>query len=175
MPKISHICINCNKEFLAYKKEFRKYCSKDCKYSSGHTKEAKQKMREAKLKNPTNYWLGKKLSPEHNRKLQEGKENSKYPHNWRGGVNPINDTIRKSIEMRLWREAVFARDNWTCKKCDKKGEKIHPHHIKAFAYYPKLRFAIDNGITFCVKCHRKFHKKYGIKNINQKQLTEFLK
>lgn len=79
--------------------------------------------------------------------------------NWKGGVTSINEKIRKSIEYRLWREAVFARDNWTCQKCNKQGVKLNAHHIKRFADYPELRFAIDNGITQCEKCHNKTKRK----------------
>ncbi len=93
---------------------------------------------------------------------------------WRGGISPINELIRKGIEFRLWREAVFARDNWTCQKYGTKGGKLHPHHIQNFSNHPELRFAIDNGITLSEKAHREFHKKYGLKNNTQKQLEEFL-
>ena len=74
---------------------------------------------------------------------------------WKGGITPINQKIKNSIEYRLWREAVYARDNWTCVECGKKGGEIHAHHIKRFSEYPEIRFAIDNGITLCVKCHKK--------------------
>ena len=78
---------------------------------------------------------------------------------WRGGVTPENVKIRSSIELRLWREAVFARDNWTCQKCgDNTGGNLNAHHIKPFAKYPELRVDINNGITLCVKCHKHIHE-----------------
>ena len=89
---------------------------------------------------------------------------------WNGFTTPENDKIRGSIEYRLWREAVFARDNWTCQKCKVKGGTLHPHHIQNFAQFPELRFAIDNGITFCKEHHKEFHRSYGIKNNNQEQV-----
>src|SRR3990167_1051067 len=74
---------------------------------------------------------------------------------WKGGVTPIHQKIRMSLEYRLWREAVFARDRYTCVWCgDDKGRNLNADHIKPFAFYPELRFAIDNGRTLCVKCHR---------------------
>ena len=73
---------------------------------------------------------------------------------WCGGINPQNRKIRKGVENRLWREAVFARDNWTCQQCGKRGGRLHAHHIKSFKNYPELRFSIDNGITLCLDCHK---------------------
>jgi len=79
-------------------------------------------------------------------------------NNWKGGVTPANKIVRTSIEYKLWREAVFTRDNWTCQDCGKRGSTVlHPHHLKSFANFPELRFAIDNGVTLCVNCHMERH------------------
>jgi len=94
--------------------------------------------------------------------------------NWRCGITTESEKIRKSIEYRLWRESVFARDRYTCQKCLKGNKYLRSHHINNFADYPELRTAISNGITFCKKCHNKFHKKYGKRNNNKEQLKEFL-
>jgi len=94
--------------------------------------------------------------------------------NWKGGINPINDTIRKSWNYKIWRRACFQRDNFTCQKYGISGGRIVAHHINNFADFPELRFALDNGITLSEKAHREFHKKYGKHNNTKEQLNEFL-
>src|SRR3990167_10064205 len=34
--------------------------------------------------------------------------------NWQGGLTPTNKRIRNSHEYKLWRKAVFEKDNYTC-------------------------------------------------------------
>ena len=145
-------------------------------HNKPHTEETKQKIREHNLLHPRRYWKGKKL-PEHVREAQrksvtgnkwlvgkhwknskEFKEKArqrflgeKNPR-WKGGITPLNQQIRHTPEYKLWREAVFKRDNWTCFWCGFKGY-VEADHIKPFAYFPELRFAIDNGRTLCRPCH----------------------
>ena len=76
---------------------------------------------------------------------------------WKGGIADVNDKIRKSLEYKLWRKAVFERDNYTCVWCGVKDKTIQADHIQTFAEHPELRFAIDNGRTLCGKCHYKRH------------------
>ncbi|MCX5781780.1 MAG: NUMOD3 domain-containing DNA-binding protein [Elusimicrobia bacterium] len=137
-----------------------------------HSDETRRKISESH-KGSKNYLYGKHLSEETKKKMSEVHKRENNP-NWKGCITPENDRIRKSREFRLWREAVLARDNYTCQKCGQKGGKLQSHHIFNFATYLDLRFAIDNGITLCKDCHSDFHKRYGIKNNTREQLKEFL-
>ena len=97
---------------------------------------------------------GKKHSEKTKKKMSEARKGKKNA-NWQGGITPINFKIRNSKEYALWRIAVFERDNYTCVWCgDNKGGNLNADHIKPFAFYPELRFAIDNGRTLCIPCHK---------------------
>lgn len=79
--------------------------------------------------------------------------------NWKGGITEVNHKIRTSLEYKLWRTAVFTRDNFTCVWCGFIGGELHADHIQLFSTYPELRFAIDNGRTLCKPCHLLRHRK----------------
>lgn len=90
---------------------------------------------------------------------------------WKGGVSNENKRIRNSKKAKDWRKAVFERDNYTCKLCGKRGGILNADHIKPFAYFPELRFDVDNGRTLCAPCHKttetygaNVHKIYGKKD-----------
>lgn len=111
--------------------------------------ETKEKLRLANL--------GKRPSVETRLKRSKALKGDKC-YLWRGGITKDNLARRNSIEIRLWREAVFARDNWTCQNCgDKRGGNLQAHHIKHFSEYPELATSIENGITLCRRCHAKEH------------------
>lgn len=134
MPKVGIVCVGCQKSFeVRHQHSFRKYCTKQCS-----------------LDNKPTWNKGKRMSPELRAKLS-----GKNASNWQGGKTTESQIIRHRVEYRLWREAVFARDNWTCQTCFTRGGTLNADHIKPFSLYPELRFAIDNGRTLCLECHKK--------------------
>lgn len=134
---VARKCKICDKEFLAkpylVRLNYANYCSRQCYWIGKRGKIMRNK--------------GRPLTEEHRLKLSGENAN-----NWQGGISSKNEIERKKVEYRLWRIAVFTRDNYTCQKCGKKGD-MHAHHIKSFSQYSELRYAIDNGQTLCTTCH----------------------
>jgi len=137
---------------------------------------------------------GKKFSDESRKKMSISHKShiawnkgKKYPQiakekhpNWKGGITPLNHSIRTSMEMKLWKKAVFERDNYICVFCSKPGgwskelkRKIilNADHIKPFALFPEFRLSVDNGRTLCEECHRKTDTYAGKKILNNKTLS----
>lgn len=84
-------------------------------------------------------------------------------------------TRREYTEYWKWRKSVYERDSYTCQCCgDSKGGNLVAHHYKNYSEHKELRTEINNGVTLCNKCHRKFHNVYGNKNNNKEQFDEFV-
>ena len=92
---------------------------------------------------------------------------------WKGGVTKPNEAARRSVAYYEWRNNVFKRDRYACRKCGSTKRKIRAHHIEPFHSHPDMRTKVENGITFCVDCHLTFHHIYGYKNSSQ-QLIIYL-
>lgn len=142
-----------------------------------HTKETRERISGSK-KGKKLSCEGKKLSQTHKQHLKENhkgflglkhslktrkllseQRKGESGSNWQDGKSVKNDKIRKSLEYKLWREAVFKRDNYTCIWCGARSGngnalELHADHIRPFAFFPELRFAIDNGRTLCIDCHK---------------------
>lgn len=166
--KFNKNCLFCKKQFTKKpnlgktKWELKKYCSLKCSSNAQKGVLGKLKHTEEFKKLVSMRHKGKTISLETRKKISTSKKGSKN-HNWKGGISTEYRLQRASMENRLWRTAVFERDNYTCVWCFKKGgwskeEKkqiiLNADHIKPFISYPELRFAIDNGRTLCVDCHR---------------------
>jgi hypothetical protein len=94
---------------------------------------------------------------------------------WKKGTKtPESQAIRNSREYRLWRTAIFEKNNFTCQKSGQRGGRLEAHHINNFEEKKELRLAIDNGITLSEKSHKEFHRIYSKKNNTREQLVEFL-
>jgi hypothetical protein len=59
-------------------------------------------------------------------------------------------------KLKLWKQLVLERDNYTCQECNSKIN-LHAHHIQSKSSHINLCYDVDNGITLCNLCHRKKH------------------
>lgn len=104
---------------------------------------------------------------------------------WKGGIYPLKLMLRDLKEHANWIKEVLERDSYTCQKCGKDRIFLHCHHIKPLSkileeflkQYSQfspiddketlVRLAItyqsfwdiNNGITYCKKCHYLLHTK----------------
>ncbi len=150
------ICPICGIEKYKYPRDLKRtktsFCSAICAYQS---------------------FKGKNHSPKS--QFKKGQNSGSLHPQWKGGITPVNNTIRGSLEYKLWQDSVKNRDGNCCTKCgDTRISRLMAHHILNFSSNPELRFAIDNGITFCRPCHKAFHKKYTVRNNSRAQINEFL-
>lgn len=65
---------------------------------------------------------------------------------------------RRGTAHGLWRDAVLDRDGHTCQHCGGR-EDLNAHHIMRWRDYPNLRYAVENGIALCWRCHQIAHGK----------------
>jgi hypothetical protein len=100
--------------------------------------------------------------------------------NWKNGISKLNHLIRNLPEMKIWINYIFKRDNYTCKKCGQYGGKLHAHHKKPFSIILKqnnittIKEALNckelweksNGVTLCIKCHKKTDSYLWKNNVN---------
>lgn len=153
----------------------RQFCSVICRYKSPRPEWVKRKISKSCKAHGVGKWMEGRARPlettlKQRIKIMKLVENG--THNfWKGGISQFTRSVRanyeSSIEYRLWRKAVFERDNYTCVSCGIKngnGKKVvlNADHIKEFALYPELRLAIDNGRTLCRECHYKRHSNVGL-------------
>lgn len=155
MSMKNYICENCKEVFVDYACNNRVNCSKDCHKESQKRLTGKDNPRYTRIRKECKV-CGKEFIVQRCRKDTAKFCTKKCSEIDRDeGKSTKYKRIRKSKEYKLWRKAVFERDDYTCIWCGQRGGYLNADHIKPFALFPELRFAIDNGRTLCVDCHKK--------------------
>ncbi len=109
-------------------------------------------------------------------------------YNWQGGVNKLQNSIRKLTALKEWTQNIFERDLFTCQKCLKGSNKLEAHHLIGVSQIIKMNkikdindankcvmlFDLNNGVTMCKKCHREFHKLFGVINFTPEDYYKFI-
>jgi 5-methylcytosine-specific restriction endonuclease McrA len=80
--------------------------------------------------------------------------------------------FRPRYEGRLWKEAVFSRDDYTCQMCFQRGGKLQADHIIPYCLCTEeQKWDLNNGRTLCENCHRKT-PTYGWRGLALKKRHE---
>jgi hypothetical protein len=177
-PKGEKICECCGKSFVIYIKRDllrKRFCSRIC-FGKINSKinNLKPPVPNAKTRKKVGEILSEKMklglipkppaSTKESRKKAGLKIRGENHPRWikdRSKVkrSRFNNAFRNQGPIASWRKSIFERDDYICQKCYQKGNQLNAHHIKSWALFPELRFEISNGVTLCVTCHRKEHKK----------------
>jgi hypothetical protein len=84
--------------------------------------------------------------------------------NWKEGISFLSPSMHhRNKSYKIWRESVYARDNYTCRMCGAHSGLdgtivLNPHHILRYSLFPAHRYDTRNGITLCVDCHKFVHR-----------------
>jgi len=179
VKKVEVKCRNCNKDFLSQPARFKYsrglFCSKKCAYEwNKGPNNIKYREKVEKVcqicgnvfkifQSVDSKGKGKFCSQKclgvWNSVNRRGDKSPTWK-NPKDRKTPVSMQARRTFEYVLWRKSVFARDNFTCQGCNSRGGVLNAHHILPFVLFPDKRTEISNGITLCVKCHKKqhFHK-----------------
>jgi len=146
-------------------------------WNKGLTKET-----DSRVKKISDLMKNTNFSDEHRNKIRLSRlgKIGKDANNWKGGITLLHFQIRENPNYQDWKIKIFKRDNFTCQNCKYFGHLIEAHHIKLFSDICKENnilniedaikcnelWRLDNGITYCIKCHKLLKNKGGKLNCN---------
>lgn len=78
---------------------------------------------------------------------------------WKGGITSERANIARWTTEQA--KKVHEKFNYICQQCNKRGGKLHAHHIKPVVTHPELSKDFNNLLTLCFTCHSKEHGKTG--------------
>jgi thymidylate synthase ThyX/5-methylcytosine-specific restriction endonuclease McrA len=96
------------------------------------------------------YRAGWRHSPDTLRRLAEQKRGPRNPQ-WKGGVTPQGHVLRKPVMDR--RHEIYARDDFRCRLCGRRGGPFTLHHVIPVWARPDLAGDSANVVTLCRPCH----------------------
>lgn len=197
---ITYICPNCRKEFQRRDCiKNVKFCSKKCFFEGrgntdhsgcfkkGHEvkKEWKEKTRLNlqkawdKIRGKTYAEIGRKpyIRSEETKRKNRLTTKKRWEKHWaKHGKKEYRSFVHLDDGVYgRWRKSVFERDKYKCQKCGIVGGRLVAHHIKNWLDAKKERYWKNNGITLCEVHHREFHKMFGRRNNNKRQINKYLK
>jgi hypothetical protein len=158
-PPVTVVCGQCGKSFekpAAWAKRGRHdFCTKEC-YDSFQKKDRVTKQcvicgGDFQVRPCEQHKFSTCSRPE----CRASNKRSGHNPNWRGGVSGPRKSDMSTERYRAWRLGVFERDDYTCQgaSCGRRGGDLHAHHIKPWAWFPELRYDVNNGLTLCKPCH----------------------
>lgn len=84
------------------------------------------------------------------------------------------EEVRNTKEYKNWVKEIKERDDHCCVLWGM-DKNIEAHHVESFKNNVERRLIINNGITLCHWCHKKYHAIYDLENSNVKTLLNFFK
>lgn len=160
---INKECPVCKKFFTTHKSQIErgqgKYCSRRCARKGSPTRKRIRIMLKC-------FVCGKSFE-RHKSEIKKSigdkrfcSLNCWYQHNqlenhygWTGGQDErINPSSSK------WRAAVLKRDKYFCRICHS-NKHLNVHHVIRFGKDKNKRWNVDNGLTLCDTCHKKFRNR----------------
>ena len=167
--RFSFYCNKCSGKKRWENPEYRKKQSEIRKGKISGAKGKHWKISEKAKRKISKAQKGKKLSLITREKIRKALSGSKN-YNWKGGTyKSLNEKIRNCFKYRQWRSDIFARDNFTCILCEKRGVYLEADHFpKRFidiineyqidtlekSLFCEELWNINNGRTLCKECHR---------------------
>lgn len=181
--QIPLICEHCGKEFYLIKHRVSRgdgrYCSYKC---SG-------KARENKIIKICLYCKKEyETFPSREKAGRQYCSSTCYGKSQRNPLRNIHQAIRRLSEYIDWHKTILQRDNFVCRACGKTKTKFNVHHINTVYNILKnnsvnnVEKAIkcnelwdtNNGVTLCVVCHKKIHKRYRVEGISYDCNQEYI-
>jgi 5-methylcytosine-specific restriction endonuclease McrA len=172
-PKDEKSCVNCGAVFISSNRQ-KRFCSPKCNYSFHNNKRPTTKERERECPH-----CGKRFVPMQKRGVgrtycsRSCKQRALYKRNHKSIIARQRTWFRKNKLNGNW-ERALKRDSYTCRVC---GKKIYPsqwtksaflivHHKDGSGETENKHHDLDNLVTLCAACHREFHTKINLVQIN---------